>query len=430
MGMKPVKIKLNNGAAAGMYILLDDDEVRYTNTDETRPPNRTYKIEIAIEAMCNNKRCRGKKTFNVPKGTSISKAVNSLLGKKQDLINELKERGTLAREKIDTVKIDIKDKSLNACYERFIAKKSINSRSNTTRVYKLAFETHLRSRIGKIEVVDIDEDVVQKIVNELINENKSANTIKGIIYRVVKQILQDNDVILNWKKIILPRSKTNRKYDKPHHVTLEIVKALKTYPHHIARGVFEFLLTGRRVNEVLYLKYDNINYADNTFTLPANITKTKKDFVFGLTPALITAIKDQKTTKGRIFKLEQRMILGHFKQAMSEIGIYDMVAHDIRSMVAQTALNNGANIYDVSKMLAHEKVATTEQAYVKGGILQATRAQNTVSDVLKLNHNIDIIDVEIVQNKIESIKNLFPKASDDAIQYAINVLEGKILPDK
>ena len=427
MGIKPVKIKLNNGTAGGMYILLDQNEIRYTNTDETRPPNRIYKIEIAVEAMFNNKRCRGKKTFNIPKGTSISKAVSSLLGKKQELINELKTRGSLAREKIDIVKIDIKDKSLTSCYERFIAKKSINSRLNTTRVYKLAFETHIRSRLGKKQVTEIDEDIVQNLVNELINENKAANTIKGVVYRVLKQILQDNDVILNWKKIILPHSKSNRKYDKPHSVTLEIVKALKTYQHHVARGVFEFLLTGRRVSEVLYLKYENINYVDNTFTLPANITKTKKDFTFGLTPALITAIKEQKTVKGRIFKLEQRMILEHFKYAMSEIGIYDMVVHDIRSMVAQTALDNGASIYDVSKMLAHEKVATTEQAYVKGGILQATRAQNTVSDVLKLNHNVEIVSIEIIQNKVESIKKLFPKANDDTIQYVIKILEGQIL---
>ena len=121
------------------------------------------------------------------------------------------------------------------------------------------------------------------------------------------------------------------------------------------------------------------------------------------------------------------MILEHFKYAMSEIGIYDMVVHDIRSMVAQTALDNGASIYDVSKMLAHEKVATTEQAYVKGGILQATRAQNTVSDVLNLNHNVEIVSIEIIQNKVESIKKLFPKANDDTIQYVIKILEGQIL---
>jgi len=97
---KPVKIKLNNGTASGMYILITPDEERYTKNNETRPPNRNYKIQVAVEAMYNNKRCRGKKTFNVPKGTSIVKAVSSLLGKKDEMLNTLKEKGTLRIEKV------------------------------------------------------------------------------------------------------------------------------------------------------------------------------------------------------------------------------------------------------------------------------------------------------------------------------------------
>jgi len=53
---KPVKIKLNNGSSSGMYILLNSNEIKYTKEYETRPPNRIYKIQIAVEAICNNKR--------------------------------------------------------------------------------------------------------------------------------------------------------------------------------------------------------------------------------------------------------------------------------------------------------------------------------------------------------------------------------------
>ena len=38
--------------------------------------------------------------------------------------------------------------------------------------------------------------------------------------------------------------------------------------------------------------------------------------------------------------------------------------HDLKSLVAQTALNNGANIYDVSALLAHSNITTTEKRYV------------------------------------------------------------------
>lgn len=99
MGLKARKIKLNNGSATGMYILLSDDEVKYTKNNETKPPNRIYKIEIAVEVMFNNKRVRGKQTFTIPMGTSITKAVSSLLGKKQVMIDTLNKNGTLAKKR-------------------------------------------------------------------------------------------------------------------------------------------------------------------------------------------------------------------------------------------------------------------------------------------------------------------------------------------
>lgn len=262
----------------------------------------------------------------------------------------------------------------------------------------------------------------------MINKKKSANTIKGVVQRVLKQILQENDVFINWKKITLPKAEGNRKYQKPKHITLQIVKAMKAYHHPIANGVFQFLLTGRRINEILYLKHENVNYINNTFTLPAEITKTKKEFTFNLTPPLINAIKKQKTSKGRIFKLENRQMLEHFKTAMASIGVYDMVIHDIRSMVAQTALDGGVNIYDVSKMLAHEKVATTEQAYVQGGKTQASRAIDTVNSLLRINDPIDIIDVEIIETKFNVIKNLYPQVDDKVIKYVIDILDKNVIP--
>lgn len=60
---KSVKIKLNNKTASGMYILISNDEIKYTKEHETKPPNRNYKIEVAVEVMYKSKRARGKETL-------------------------------------------------------------------------------------------------------------------------------------------------------------------------------------------------------------------------------------------------------------------------------------------------------------------------------------------------------------------------------
>lgn len=419
--LKPVKIKLNNGTASGMYILLREDEIRFTKDGETRAPNRIYKIEVAVETVNRNKRCRGKQSFVIPKGTSIVKAVVSLLGKKAEMIKTLKAKGTLKVEKVKVIKEDPLDRTLKTLFEIWINNKSINSKPNTIRTYKVVFNTHLKP-LWKKNIDEITEQDIQILINKMLNKKMKPNTIKSA-KRVLKPLLEINDVNLNWKKIEIPKDESNRKYTKSYDDTVKIVNALNKYPHIIANGVFKFLLTGRRLTETLYLQYENLNYENNTFTIPKELAKTKKDFTFNLTPILIQAIKSQKTNSGRIFRMEQRQMLTHFKTAMASIGIYDMVLHDIRSMVAQTALDHGANIYDVSKMLAHQKVATTESRYVEGGAKQASNAQEIFSSTAKLELIEDIEAVEIIEDKFSQIKKLYPNASDDKIKEAIALLE-------
>jgi integrase len=354
--------------------------------------------------------------FNVPKGTSIVKAVSSLLGKKDEIISTLKEKGTLKINKVSTKKIDSEDRRLDTLFEIWIANKSIISKPNTIRVYKINYYQYISPALGKKVVDTITENDVQAIITDAINSKKAPNTIKGI-KRILKPLLETNDLLLNWSKIILPKDTSGRKYTKSKDDTLRIVNELRTYKHKIARGVFEFLLTGRRINETLYLTYENIDYKNNTFTILAKYAKTKKDFVFTLTPELIKAIKLQETYTGRVFRLEHRQMLSHFKTAMNNIGIHDMVIHDLRSMVAQTALDNGADIYDVSKMLAHQRVATTEARYVEGGAQQASNAQKVFINVIS---KISSKDSKI-EKEFELLKNIYPEATDEMI-YKIIVM--------
>ncbi len=427
--MKPVKIRLSQGdlRAQGMYILLEEDEEKYTKTGITSPPNRIYKIEIAVETVVNNKRCRGKRSFNIPKGTSITKAIESLLGKKDELIKTLKDKGSLKIEKIVIEKQDTKSRVLNDLFDMWINKKKINKKPNTVRVYSVYYNAHVKENIGKKIIDDITEyDIQIEVINTMVNANLGGNTIQGM-KRILKPLFEENDRLLNWKKIELPNAPKARKYYRSKEDTLKIVEALNNYYHPIARGVFKFLLTGRRVNEVLYLTHENVNYKDMKFTILAKYAKTNKDFDFPLTQTLIEAIKEQKTKSGRIFKLEHRMILEHFKSVLNKIGIYDMVVHDIRSMVAQTALDNGADIYDVSKMLAHQKVATTEASYIEGGLNQAKKAQEVFEKAMRIDYKEFIEDAEIIEDKFSVIKSLYPNVNDEVIEYVISILDGKSL---
>ena len=111
----------------------------------------------------------------------------------------------------------------------------------------------------------------------------------------------------------------------------------------------------------------------------------------------------------------------HFKKCMRSIGIHNMVMHDLRSMVGVVSLRNGADIYSVSKMLSHTNLSTTQHSYLTDGSELALGAQATIA--MLINSDEKIIDVEIEEDKFLLIKKLYPNASDEQINKAIDILE-------
>ena len=423
----PFKIKLEAGdkRAQGMYILLKPSEEKYTAKGVTATPNRNYKIEIAIEAIYKNKRCRGKKVFNITKGTSIIRAVESMISKRNEMISILKEKGTLKTENIKLPKVDPKDRSFENVYQAWINVKRIDKRANTIKVYEVCYKNYLSNAFNKMIIDDITETHIQNLINEAIEKKKKPTTIKTIKL-VMQPLLEVNDVMLNWKKIVFPKHTSERKFKGSDEEAMKIAKALLTYEHPIIRGIFAFLLTGRRVNEVLQLKHEHVNYKNNTFVIPAENSKNKKEHTFKLLPILQKAIQEQKTTTGRIFDMGRDNTIYHFKKCMRSIDIHNMVMHDLRSMVGVVSLRNGADIFSVSKMLSHTNLSTTQRSYLTDGSELALGAQTTIEMLINSN-NENIIDVEIEDNKFLAIKKLYPIATDEQIKKSNYYIRTKLV---
>ena len=422
---KPYKIKLSNGTASGMYLLATDEEIKYDKDRNTKSPSgRAYKIQIEVEAIYNNRRKRGKKSFNIPLGTSIVKAVQSLQGKKNEMINLLKSKGTLKTEKVTFSDIKQTNGNFADCwlsyYETQLATDKI--KHSTYLIYKNAFNTYLKP-LHKMKVNEITIRHVQNIINNELSNKKAPATISRI-KPTVKPLLEHYDVILNWKKLIEPKIDNERKYKKSKEETKQIINELLNYKHPEVRAIFHFSLTGRRISEILALRYENINWNTNTYLIPKENVKTRKDIEFKLTLPLIDAIKSRGKIKkeGLVFSLSSKWVLANFKKCMASLGIYDLHLHDLRSLVAQTALDNGANIYDVSALLAHSNIATTEKRYVDKNKDHAQKALDKFTSATTLLLEEEIIDVEVVEDNFLGIKKLFPNATDEQIKKAIAIL--------
>lgn len=420
------KVVLTNGTAANFY-MLSDTEPKIDKDGNTKAPNSDYKIQIEVAAEYNNKRVRGKKSYTIPRGTTMVKAIQSLQGKKAEIINKLKTTGSLKNRTINVVVKDVNSRKFKDCWKAYYQSQltADKIRKSTFESYEITFNKYLKPLHNKtVDSITIQD--VQAIVNGAKKKGLSASRISHI-KPTVKPTLEYYDVILNWTKLIEPKVDNERKYTYPIEVTTKIVKAMIEYKNIQIRCIFMFLLTGRRIGEVISLKYENINWINHTFKIDAKDVKTKTELEFILTPVLANAIKSigEIKTTGKVFKYTSKWILKLFKELTSSMGIHDLVLHDIRSMVAQTSLNAGASVYDVSSMLGHKSIRTTEQRYVNKTKENAIKAQDTFSKVIGL--DTDIVDVEILEqskDNITRLKEMYPKASDEVIAYVIDVLEG------
>ena len=95
-------------------------------------------------------------------------------------------------------------------------------------------------------------------------------------------------VINEWDEISLPQVDNKVDYTLSLKETKKIIYAMRNYSGTPIEGevfyqfeeiknIFIFLLFGRRINEVLQLKYSDIN-----FQVPASTAKGKKELVFNL----------------------------------------------------------------------------------------------------------------------------------------------------
>ncbi len=333
----PYKIKLSNGTASGMYLMADENEITYDKDGNTKPPKgRAYKIQIEVEAIYDNQRKRGKKSYSVPAGTSIIKAVQSLQGKKNQMINTLKSKGTLKIEKVTIADVKLTLGNFSDCwlsyYETQLATDKI--KHSTYKIYKHAFDTYLKP-LHKMKVKEITIRDVQSLINNALSNKKAPATISRI-KPTVKPLLEHYDVILNWKKLVEPKVDNERKYKKSKEETKQIINKLLNYNHPQIRAIFHFSLTGRRISEILALRYENINWNTNTYLIPKENVKTRKDIEFKLTPPLTEAINSRGKIKkeGLVFSLTSKWVLVHFKRCMASLEIYDLHLHDLRSLVA------------------------------------------------------------------------------------------------
>lgn len=167
--------------------------------------------------------------------------------------------------------------------------------------------------------------------------------------------------------------------------------------HDQMRGVYIWLMHGRRLNEVLSLKWEHIDLDKKTYKIVMESNKARKDMEYVLTEYQIEAIGKPKK-KGWVFPsvndtkkaLSKETIRNH------DIGLFEegMHKHDLRHCIGGYLINKGTLKEVIGVILGHTQNNSITDRYAK---VQKRTANKAILSMLD-----DLLGIQLSKNEMLS----------------------------
>lgn len=413
--MKFVSIDIKNKYCKGIYLFTNLDSI--TDAKQVKPADY-YKFEIRT-------RVKGKlaKRIVEVRNKSFIKALEYVSTLKDEFRDDIEQYGTIRnKKKIELISLSPDKKTFFELAKEYIDYKTPNWKVSTITNNKNALLIRSTALHNKF-IEDVTLQDIQAFVNKM-SINFKPNTINGAIGSL-RSFLTYNDSKISWKKLKRPTAEKIH-YNFELEDTKKIIAAMRDYSKMIVNGevyyqyleiknVFLFLLNGRRISEVLSLTFDRVT--NSTYTVTADRSKINRTLTFDLTSELKEVIEQQRNISkdNKLFHFAQNTIRRHFYSLLKALNYPRIRIHDIRHMIASTLLQNGTVIADISVMLGHQSVQTTERIYSTTAKEQATRAVQALDALVKPKNDTEI------QNKLNKLKILLPEKSDEELMALLEI---------
>lgn len=258
----------------------------------------------------------------------------------------------------------------------------MGAKLTTLKTYGSVIDTHLIPVIGNVSVVDLEKDHGNKIMQTMINNQKSNSTTnKAIVilkciadFAVEKMLIKENK--LSSIKLLKDNDKSFCYWNEKEAQTF-----LEAIQDHKLHNVFKFALsTGLRRGEICGLLWENVKHTDKGVELhfgeqllPGRIRGTVKSGKKRHVPLSSEAINvldsiERSDGKDYIFTMkngrciEPNYLSIEFRKIQKEIGIKNSINfHALRHSFASLLSAKGVNIQKIQHLLGHANSSMTER---------------------------------------------------------------------
>ncbi len=383
MATKYLKIKDSNG-----IYYVDDGQIKPENGYAKQPRRfkQDYKLWFKVTKMTDGKRIYKKKTIKYPHDMSLKSAVLDAQERKKALQASLNTNKTYK-------KIEAGNQTLNTLFELFMLKKKQEIKPRTYEFYKSFYDKHIKPAFGEKKLKEVTKYDLNNLADTMRLNGYSERTVLSI-----KQVLRPlfNHHLINGDIQVNPALQLDiKKLDNEVEIDLtmqqikDLMQQIESYPLEPFRGIFVFLATGRRLNEVLTLRWENINIEERYYRITKENSKNSKTNLYPLSDKLIDALPSRKkygfvfhAIKDTSKPMNKSTLVPHWKRLYKSAGIEHLRLHDLRHIIGNVMVSNGASLTEVAELLGHSNITVTKR-YSKSETYSKKRSLDKFFDIVE-----------------------------------------------
>lgn len=285
--------------------------------------------------------------------------------------------------------------TLNELFKNYLEYYELILSPSTLRSDISTYQKHFKDDLGLKNVDEINFLDIQRFCNELIKRDYKIKTVKNILAKlkvIFKLALKLEIINKNPCDFIeLPKFDNKRYFDYSVAIQKKFIKAISENKEPGA-DIFFFLLHGRRKNEVLSLKFSDINFKTRTYTIPFKINKAKRDMSYKMSDELYDRLyrryidaKKQNKLNGYVFvnpmtNDKYQDLRKSWNSLLKRNNLPRIRLHDIRHLIGTYSINYlKIPIEQVSFTLGHTNIITT-QKYITANV---RKSKETIENLLK-----------------------------------------------
>ncbi len=285
--------------------------------------------------------------------------------------------------------------TLNELFKNYLEYYELILSPSTLRSDIATYKKHFQDGLGLKNVNEINFIDIQRFCNELIKRDYKIKTVKNILAKlkvIFKLALKLEIINKNPCDFIeLPKFDNKRYFDYSVSIQKKFIKAISENKEPNA-DIFFFLLHGRRKNEVLSLKFSDINFKTRTYTIPFKINKAKRDMVYKMSDELYDRLfrryieaKKRNKLNGYVFvnpstNDKYQDLRKSWNSLLKRNNLPRIRLHDIRHLIGTYSINYlKIPIEQVSFTLGHTNIITT-QKYITANV---RKSKETIENLLK-----------------------------------------------